>query len=126
MMFERFTVDARTVVVHAQEHARRLGHRYVGCEHFLLAVVSAGEPVGAVLREQGISSGMASVTRCRTVSSAITVVRRGSRSVGYLGSRWAIRSAARRAPWLGTARYRVLRPMARCRVAARSAGVVVE
>jgi len=55
MMFERFTVDARTVVVHAQEHARRLGHRYVGCEHFLLAVVSAGEPVGAVLREQGIT-----------------------------------------------------------------------
>ena len=51
MMFERFTVDARTVVVHAQEHARRLGHRYVGCEHFLLAVVSTGEPVGAVLRE---------------------------------------------------------------------------
>jgi ATP-dependent Clp protease ATP-binding subunit ClpA len=56
MMFERFTADARTVVVHAQEHARRLGHRYVGCEHFLLAVVSTGRPASAVLREQGITA----------------------------------------------------------------------
>lgn len=55
MMFERFTPDARTVVVHAQEHARRLGHRYVGCEHLLLAVASTGQPAGAVLREQGIT-----------------------------------------------------------------------
>jgi hypothetical protein len=55
MMFERFTVEARTVVVHAQEHARRLGHRYVGCEHLLLAMTSTDQPVGAVLREQGIT-----------------------------------------------------------------------
>lgn len=54
-MFDRFTPDARTVVVHAQEHARRLGHRYVGCEHLLLAVVSTGRPAGAVLREHGIT-----------------------------------------------------------------------
>ena len=31
-MLERFTDDARTVVVQAQRHARRLGHRYIGCE----------------------------------------------------------------------------------------------
>ncbi|HKS44974.1 MAG TPA: Clp protease N-terminal domain-containing protein [Amycolatopsis sp.] len=55
MMFERFTPDARTVVVHAQEHARRLGHRYVGCEHLLLAVVSTSRPASAVLREQGMT-----------------------------------------------------------------------
>ena len=55
MMFELFTVEARTVVVHAQEHARRLGHRYVGCEHLLLAVASTGQPAGTVLREQGIT-----------------------------------------------------------------------
>jgi hypothetical protein len=30
-MFERFTPETRTVVIHAQQHARRLGHRYVGC-----------------------------------------------------------------------------------------------
>ncbi len=32
-MFERFDQDARTLVGHAAEHARRLGHRYVGVEH---------------------------------------------------------------------------------------------
>jgi ATP-dependent Clp protease ATP-binding subunit ClpA len=55
MMFERFTNDARTIVVHAQQHARRLGHRYIGCEHLLLAVASADAPAGAVLREHGVT-----------------------------------------------------------------------
>jgi hypothetical protein len=55
MMFERFTPEARTVVVHAQEHARRLGHRYTGSEHLLLAVAATPQPVGVVLREQGIT-----------------------------------------------------------------------
>lgn len=54
-MFERFTPDARTVVVHAQEHARRLGHRYIGCEHLLLAVAATRVPAGAVLREHGVT-----------------------------------------------------------------------
>lgn len=54
-MFERFTNDARTIVVHAQQHARRLGHRYIGCEHLLLAAVSADAPAGAVLREHGLT-----------------------------------------------------------------------
>jgi hypothetical protein len=55
MMFERFTADARTVVVHAQEHARRLGHRHIGCEHLLLALVATDQPAGAVLREYGLT-----------------------------------------------------------------------
>jgi Clp amino terminal domain, pathogenicity island component len=54
-MFERFTDDARAVVVHAQQHARRLGHRYIGCEHLLLALTSADQPAGAVLREHGVT-----------------------------------------------------------------------
>lgn len=54
-MFERFTADARTVVVHAQQHARRLGHRYIGCEHLLLALVAADAPAGAVLREHRLT-----------------------------------------------------------------------
>jgi len=54
-MFERFTDDARVVIVHAQDHARRLGHRYIGSEHLLLAVVSADKPASAVLREQGVT-----------------------------------------------------------------------
>jgi len=54
-MFERFTPGARTVVIHAQQHARRLGHRYIGPEHLLLGLAGAGEPAGAVLREYGIT-----------------------------------------------------------------------
>jgi len=54
-MFERFTGGARAVVVQAQEHARRLGHNYIGCEHLLLAAASTGEPAGSALREQGVT-----------------------------------------------------------------------
>ncbi len=55
MMFERFTPDARTVVAQAREHARRLGHRYVGGEHLLLAVVCASTPASAVLCARGLT-----------------------------------------------------------------------
>ena len=44
-MFERFNQDARTLVIHAAEHARRLGHRYVGAEHILalaLTTIASG------------------------------------------------------------------------------------
>jgi ATP-dependent Clp protease ATP-binding subunit ClpA len=55
MMFEHFTGDARNTVVQAQQHARRLGHRYIGCEHLLLAAASAGEPASAALRQHGVT-----------------------------------------------------------------------
>jgi hypothetical protein len=55
MMFERFTDGARAMVVQAQEHARRLGHCHIGCEHLLLAVASADEAASVVLREQGLA-----------------------------------------------------------------------
>jgi ATP-dependent Clp protease ATP-binding subunit ClpA len=53
--FECFTGDARAAVAGAQEDARRLGHRYVGCEHLLLAAVSAGGPAAAALRQHGVT-----------------------------------------------------------------------
>jgi hypothetical protein len=46
-MFERFTQDARRVVVLAQEEARLLNHDYIGTEHILLGLVHEGEGVGA-------------------------------------------------------------------------------
>jgi hypothetical protein len=55
MMFERFTPEARAVVAHAIEQAARLGHRYVGGEHLLLAVASAGQPASAVLCAHGLT-----------------------------------------------------------------------
>jgi hypothetical protein len=55
MMFERFTAEARTVVRLASEHARRLGHRYIGGEHLLLAVVTVGAPASEVLCAHGLT-----------------------------------------------------------------------
>jgi hypothetical protein len=54
-MFERFTREAKFVVVDAQKQARRLGHQYIGGEHILLAVVSAGHPASAILNAHGLT-----------------------------------------------------------------------
>jgi Clp amino terminal domain, pathogenicity island component len=55
-MFERFTDEARHVVVQAQEEARRLGHNYIGCEHLLLAAARSSEPAAEILREHGVTA----------------------------------------------------------------------
>lgn len=52
-----FTDGARTVIIHSQEHARRLGHSHRGGEHYLLALAAADLPVAAVLREHGVTPG---------------------------------------------------------------------
>ena len=54
-MFERFTQEARQVVVAAQENARALGHRSIRCEHLLLGVVSAGSSLADVLAAAGLT-----------------------------------------------------------------------
>jgi ATP-dependent Clp protease ATP-binding subunit ClpA len=41
-MFERFTDDARRVIVRAQEISRRLGHRHIGTGHLLAALAQEG------------------------------------------------------------------------------------
>jgi ATP-dependent Clp protease ATP-binding subunit ClpC len=46
-MFERFTDNARRVVVLAQEEARTLNHNYIGTEHLLLGLLHEGEGVAA-------------------------------------------------------------------------------
>jgi ATP-dependent Clp protease ATP-binding subunit ClpA len=43
-MFERFTREAREVVVGAQEAARRLAHRRIGTEHLLLSLLARSGP----------------------------------------------------------------------------------
>jgi ATP-dependent Clp protease ATP-binding subunit ClpC len=50
-VFERFTGDAREVVVLAQDEARRLRHNYVGTEHLLLGLLRAEEGVAARVLE---------------------------------------------------------------------------
>jgi ATP-dependent Clp protease ATP-binding subunit ClpC len=47
-MFERFTPEAREVIVHAQDQARGLGHTQIGTEHLLLGLIA--EETGAAGR----------------------------------------------------------------------------
>ena len=54
-MFERFTRDARQVVVDAREWARELRHRVVGTEHLLLALAGQEFGAGALLRDAGVT-----------------------------------------------------------------------
>jgi hypothetical protein len=46
-MFQRFTDQARRVVVLAQEEARRLDHNYIGTEHILLGLISESDGAAA-------------------------------------------------------------------------------
>src|SRR5262249_60813160 len=46
-MFERFTDQARRVVVLAQDEARLLGHGYIGTEHILLGLLAEGDGLAA-------------------------------------------------------------------------------
>ena len=54
-MFERFTQDARLVVVEAQEEATRLHHGRIGTEHLLLALLRRNTPTAAVLARHGLT-----------------------------------------------------------------------
>jgi ATP-dependent Clp protease ATP-binding subunit ClpA len=55
-MFERFTAEARAVVVRAQEEARLLQHNYIGTEHVLLGLFAMRTSVAAqALRNLGVT-----------------------------------------------------------------------
>lgn len=69
-MFERFTADARRVVVLAQEEARMLNHNYIGTEHLLLATISDRGIAGQALADLG-------VTRDEAVERVVEILGRG-------------------------------------------------
>jgi ATP-dependent Clp protease ATP-binding subunit ClpA len=55
-MFERFTSEARAVVVGAQQQARELGHDHVGTEHLLLGLLSQeGTTAATALERHGLT-----------------------------------------------------------------------
>jgi ATP-dependent Clp protease ATP-binding subunit ClpA len=54
-MFERFTEEARQVVVRAQEEARRLHSHHIGTEHLLLGLLDQDSPTAAVLVRHGLT-----------------------------------------------------------------------
>jgi ATP-dependent Clp protease ATP-binding subunit ClpA len=55
-MFERFTHEAREVVVRAQEEARQLHHGFIGTEHLLLGLTGGASPTAAVLARHGLTA----------------------------------------------------------------------
>jgi ATP-dependent Clp protease ATP-binding subunit ClpA len=54
-MFERFSDEARQVVVRAQEEAHALGHNYIGTEHLLLGLVGSESGAAALLSSFGVT-----------------------------------------------------------------------
>ncbi|WP_104524914.1 Clp protease N-terminal domain-containing protein [Blastococcus atacamensis] len=55
-MFERFTPEARAVVVAAQQEARTLRSPTIGTEHLLLALLRGQTPSAAVLTRHGLAA----------------------------------------------------------------------
>ncbi len=81
-MFERFSKEARTVVVDAQVHARRLGHTYIGCEHLLLAVSAVEGQVGECLRGIGVTPEAVEAATCRLVGTPRALDRDALAAIG--------------------------------------------
>src|SRR5215831_10552067 len=71
-MFERFTDQARRIVILAQEEARMLGHNYIGTEHILLGLLS--ERTG--LAAQALSSLKISLNAAR--EQVVEIIGRGT------------------------------------------------
>jgi ATP-dependent Clp protease ATP-binding subunit ClpA len=71
MMFERFTDQARDVVLRAKEEARELRHPLIGTEHLLLALLSADAGLAyAVLREAGVDAASVRADVLRLVGAS--------------------------------------------------------
>jgi ATP-dependent Clp protease ATP-binding subunit ClpC len=70
-MFERFTDEARAVVVAAQSEAKELRHNFIGTEHLLVGLVSVESAVAGLLAERG-------VTRERVLSQVVNSLGHGS------------------------------------------------
>lgn len=81
-MFERFTADARATVIGAQTHARRLGHRPLGTDHLVLAVLDTSSHAAAALRAAGIDAATVSSDLAAARSSPRDFDRRALASLG--------------------------------------------
>ena len=79
MAFEKFTVQARQVVVTAQEEARLFKHTYIGTEHILLGLLDVPDSTAAtVLRELGYSKETARADIAAVVEPGTDEPRGGS------------------------------------------------
>jgi ATP-dependent Clp protease ATP-binding subunit ClpA len=69
-MFERFTREAREVVVGAQEAARRLAHRRIGTEHLLLSLLANGGGTAGVMNDHAVTTQTVETAIARHLGNA--------------------------------------------------------
>jgi ATP-dependent Clp protease ATP-binding subunit ClpA len=75
-MFERFSGQARHVVVSAQDEARELDHNYIGTEHLLLGLLATSDSLA------GASLAALGYTRDDVQAKLVAIVGRGKASPG--------------------------------------------
>jgi ATP-dependent Clp protease ATP-binding subunit ClpA len=75
-MFERFTREARAVVLGARDEKKLLGDRVIGTEHLLLAMLR-GSGAGAVLAAAGLTYDAARAALVRVRAAAPGTLREG-------------------------------------------------
>jgi ATP-dependent Clp protease ATP-binding subunit ClpA len=75
-MFERFSGQARQVVVSAQEEARELDHNYIGTEHLLLGLLATSDSLASA------SLTALGYTRDDVQAKLVAIVGRGKASAG--------------------------------------------
>lgn len=68
-----FDEATRRIVLRAQQRARELGHRGIGCEHLLFAIAESPDPAGAVLREHGLTPAHVTEQTRRLLTGTATV-----------------------------------------------------
>jgi ATP-dependent Clp protease ATP-binding subunit ClpA len=78
-VFERFSDDARQVVVCAQDEARRLRHGWIGTDHLLLGILRGVGPAAEALRAGGLS-----LERAREVAEALVPQRPEGEPLGMI------------------------------------------
>jgi ATP-dependent Clp protease ATP-binding subunit ClpC len=52
--FERFSEDAKKVLIHAQKEAEQSGHNYIGTEHLLIGLLQVDSEARRVLHRLGV------------------------------------------------------------------------
>ena len=106
-MFERFDDEARAVGVQAQIHARKLGHRYLGCEHLLLALTSSGTDLSQVLGASGLTPASVEAATLRVLGTPGPPDHEALAAIGIdldqvratRGQLWSRRVARHAKPW---------------------------
>lgn len=86
-MFQRFTRDARAVVVAAQREADRLGAAAIGPEHLLLGVVDGrpDDPAARVLADAGLDAPGVHAALARELADALAPLGIPAEAVDAIG-----------------------------------------